>query len=97
MVMKTTDPLLKRIEKFNESKGGGIIIEKIRGGYSLYLESTGVPIARLRPTGEGDDVEVKRWSSRERWEDIGDFGSIILPLDKALEYVASESIFWIRA
>ena len=94
--MKKLDPILERIETFNSSKGGGVIIERTRGGYSLFSERSGMPIARLRPTGKGDKVEVLWWS-RDRWQSVGDFGGVILPLDEALEYVASNSIFWIRA
>ena len=95
--MKKIDPILERIEVFNRAKGGGVIIERSRGGYSFFSQRNGAPIARLRPTGKDDNVEVLWWSHRDRWESVGDFGGVILPLDEALEYVASNSIFWIRA
>jgi len=95
--VKKMDPLLARIESFNQAHGGGIVIHHIRGGYSLFQEENGSQVARLRPTGKGDDVEILWWSHREKWEPIGDFGGVILPLDEALEYVAEDPLgcFWI--
>jgi hypothetical protein len=54
------------------------------------------PIARLRPTGDGDKVEVLWWNG-ERWGASGPFGVAAMPLDQALDYVASEPAFWIYA
>ena len=53
-------------------------------------------MARFRPTGAGDAVEVKWWSHRERWDDVGDFGPMVLPLDRALAYLAEDPMgcFW---
>ena len=52
-----------------------------------------------QPTGRDDRVEVLYWSLwRERWTSAGPFGKTILPLDDALQFIASEDIFWaIRA
>ena len=46
------------------------MVRQTRGGYSLYLAFDGTPIARLRPTGQDDEVEVLWWSHRERWEPV---------------------------
>jgi hypothetical protein len=54
------------------------------------------PAARLRPTGQGDTVQVLWWR-REAWAAPGDFGPIIMPLNQALEFIASEGFFWIHA
>jgi hypothetical protein len=93
---RKNDDILERIEVFNEGRGGGVVIRKAARGYSLFSEDNGKPIARLRAVGRGDLVEVMRWSHRYRWEQIGDFGSIVMPLDEALEYVAKDPIgcFW---
>ena len=58
---KKHDEILARIEAFNEAKGGGVIIQKAAKGYSLFRGSNGKPLARLRPTGKGDQVEVMWW------------------------------------
>jgi hypothetical protein len=62
-------------------------------GYSLFSAETGKPIARLRPTGRADEVEILWWRG-DRWGRIGDFGGSILPLDEALDYIADEPLFW---
>ena len=80
--------MLERIEAFNEEMGGGVVIHARQGGYSLYIEEDGSPLARLRSTGDGDVVEVLYWSYRDRWESIGDFDGVFLPLDDTLNYIA---------
>src|SRR5256714_12381449 len=45
---------------------------------------SGTPVARLRPTGRKDSVEVLYWSAwQERWAATGPFGRTILSLDEA--------------
>jgi hypothetical protein len=93
---KKTDEILDRIEAFNQVKGGGVIIQRAAKGYSLFREDNGKPIARLRPTGKGDQVEVMWWSHRDKWEQIGDFGPMLMSLDEALMYIARNTLgcFW---
>lgn len=95
--MKGTDPFLARIESFNKANNMNVFVHRTKGGYSLFSEKYGSPIVRLRPTGNGDEVEVLWWSHRDKWEHIGDFGGVILPLEEALEYVAEDPLgcFWI--
>jgi hypothetical protein len=88
--MKKSDPMFEEIETYNQAQGGGVIIRRAGRGYSLILESDGTPIARLRPTGHGNDVEILWWSHRDKWEPIGEFGGVILPLQKALDFVAED-------
>ena len=88
------DPYLARIEAFNLMNGGGVTITKVRNGYNLYLAATDTPIARLQPTGSDDEMRTSFWSYRERWQDVGDFGGIILPPEQALEEIATNGIFW---
>ena len=90
------DALLNRIVAFNDAKGGGVRIEKRSKGYSLFREDNGRPIARLRPSGKGDLVEILWWSHRKRWERIGDFGPMVMPLEESLQYIARDPIgvFW---
>lgn len=93
---KPADALLARIEAFVAGKGGGVLVRKLAGGYSLYREESRRPLARFRPIGRGDAVEVKWWSHRDRWDDVGDFGPMVLPLDEALNYLAEDPMgcFW---
>ena len=94
--MPKSDPVRERIEAFNQARGGGVLVCKAGRGYSLLSERTGAPIARLRPTGEGDKVQVLWWNG-ERWGASGPFGIATMPLDKALDYIASEPDFWSQA
>jgi len=75
---------------------GGVEARRANRGYTLYSRRTGGPIARLRPTGQGDTVQVLWWR-REAWASPGDFGPLTLPLDEALAFVATEGFFWINA
>ena len=94
--MPKEDPVLKRILAFNDAKGGGVVVRKAARGYSLFREDNGRPVARLRPTGKGDMVEVMWWSHRDKWDQIGDFGPFVMSLDEALDYVSRDpmGVFW---
>lgn len=91
-----TDPadVLKRIGRFNQDNGGGVVAEHRQQGYTLLLEATGAPIARLKPTGQDDRMRVQHWSHRGKWSDHAPLGSTILPLDQALDLIANEPMFW---
>jgi hypothetical protein len=92
----TLDITQGRIEAFNNAHGGGVLVRKDAHGYSLFREDTGAPVARLRPAKKSDLMEVLWWSWRDRWDSIGDFGGVHLPLDEALDYIAEdpEGCFW---
>jgi hypothetical protein len=90
-----TDELRDRIAAFAFPRGGVEVVRASRG-YTLYSQRTGGPVARPRPTGQDDTVQVSWWRN-ESWAAPGDFGPLILPLDQALEFVASEGFFSINA
>ena len=92
--MTDIDPVLARVEAFNKGAGGGVTVDKHRGCYILTLTETDAPVARLKPEGPGDQMRVQYWSWRGRWKDVGDFGPLVLPLDEALETIATTEIFW---
>ena len=94
--MAKSDPMLARIRAFDRAKGGGVAVERASKGYSLFSVETGAPIARLRPTGSDDEVEILWWR-HDRWGSIGDFGGLIMPLDQALDPIASDPLFWSQA
>jgi hypothetical protein len=75
---------------------GGVEVVRANRGYTLYSLRTGAPVARLRPAGKGDDVQVLWWR-RGAWGNPGPFGREVMPLDEALEFIASEGFFWIHA
>ncbi len=94
--MSETDAMLERIRSFNRARAGGVVVQKAARGYSLLSERSRAPIARLRPTGDGDRVQVLWWNGK-RWGVSGPFGMVTMPLDGALDYIASEPAFWVHA
>jgi hypothetical protein len=89
------DALRERIAAFAFARSGVAVVRANRG-YTLYSHRTGGPVARLRPTGRDDTVQVLWWRS-DAWAAPGDFGPVIMPLDEALEFIATEGFFWINA
>ena len=76
------DPMRERIAAYHFPRGG-VEVVRAKGGYTLYSRRTDGPVARLRPTGDGDCVQVLWWR-REAWGAPSDFGPVIMPLDEAL-------------
>ncbi|HMC75022.1 MAG TPA: hypothetical protein VKG87_12020 [Terriglobales bacterium] len=93
--MAGTDAMRERIAAHPWPRGGVEVIRANRG-YTLYSRRTGGQVARLRPTGEDDDVQVLWWRGTS-WATPGDFGPLIMPLDEALNFVATGDFFWINA
>ena len=93
--MAGADAMRERIEAHSWPRGGVEVVRANRG-YTLYSRRTGGQVARLRPTGKSDDVQVLWWR-RDGWATPGDFGPVIMPLNEALDFVATESFFWIGA
>ena len=84
----------RRASRRSQARGGGV--HKAGRGYSLRSERAGVPIARLKPTRNADTVQVLWWNG-QHWGAPGPFGIATMPLDAALDHVASEPHFWINA
>jgi len=88
------DEVIQRIESF-PFRRAPVAAERRNKGYTLLHAETGAPIARLRPIGRDDQVEILYWSSwKQHWAPVGPFGRTVAPLDKALRIIASEPIFW---
>src|SRR3954454_10503229 len=49
---------------------GGVEVLRANRGYTLYRRRTDGPVARLRPTGKADNVQVLWWR-REAWAPPG--------------------------
>jgi hypothetical protein len=87
------DPIIQRIESFR-CRRGQLFAEHRNRGYTIYRASSGALVARLRPTGQDDRVEVLYWSLwKERWARAGPFGRTVLPLDQALKFIAPRTSF----
>jgi len=87
------DDIPARIEAFDDANGGGVGYYEDSGAYHLYLLETEAPIARLKPTGDDNEVRLGYWSHRRKWEDIDDMGGVVMPLDEAREFIANEPVF----
>jgi hypothetical protein len=88
------DPaLLKRIRACPFARGGRVLVRNRANGYSLFARRSGEPLARLRLTGDGDDVVLLYPAHRGGWEPPGDFGALAMPLDLALERLSSSPYF----
>jgi Protein of unknown function (DUF3024) len=84
-----------QIEAFDEQHGGGIFVRKDSRGYTLIREEDGIPVARLRPRGEGL-FQVLYWNPyQDRWRPVGELGTA-LALSEALEFIADDPMecFW---
>ena len=93
----SADVMRSRIEAYPwPPQRGGVEVARTTKSYTLSSQRTGSPVARLRPTGQGDKVQVLWWR-RDAWGNPGPFGREVMPLDEALEFIASESFFWIHA
>jgi hypothetical protein len=94
MSVMQDDDILRRIERF-PFRRAPVAAQRRNRGYTLVHAHTGDPIARLRPTGRDEDVELLYWSSwKQRWAPFGPFGRTVVPLDEALRVIAYAAIFW---
>jgi hypothetical protein len=82
---------LKRIRRCPFARGGRVLVRFRAHGYSLFARRSGMPLVRLRLTGEGDDVVLLYPSHRGGWEPSGDFGVGAMPL--ALERLSANLYF----
>jgi hypothetical protein len=73
---------------------GQVQVEWRNRGWTLYHAATGARVARLRPTGRGDRLDLFYWSYKQRWIAPGPFGRASLPLQEALAAIAHEPVFW---
>src|SRR3954452_22180750 len=81
VTMAGTDAMRERIAAHPWPRGGVEVIRANRGD-TLYGRRTGGQVARLRPTGENDDVQILWWRGAG-WATPGDFGPLIMPLNEA--------------
>ena len=87
------DPgILKRIRRSAVARGGRAVVRFRANGYSLYARRSDLPLARLRLTGQGDEVVVL-YPAHRGWQALGDFGTVPMPLDQALEMIGTNPYF----
>ena len=90
----TADPaILRRIRGCPFARGGRVQVRFRANGYSLFARRSGEPLARLRLTGNGDEVVLLDPSHRGGWGALGDFGTSAMPLDEALQCLSDNPHF----
>src|SRR3954464_2745761 len=90
----TADPaILKRIRGCPFAGGGRVLVRFRANGYSLFARRSGEPLARLRLTGNSDEVVLLYPSHRGGWGALGDFGASAMPLDEALQCLSDNPYF----
>lgn len=88
------DPsILERIRRCPFARGGRVVIRFRANGYNLFVRRSGLPLVRLRTTGDGDDVAILYPSHRGGWQPPGDFGAVAMPLDTALQRLSANPYF----
>ena len=73
--------------------GGRVLVRFRANGYSLFARRSGEPLARLRLTGNGDEVVLLYPSHRGGWGALGDFGASARSLDAALQCLSDNPYF----
>jgi hypothetical protein len=92
----TDDDIIRIIENF-KFDAGPVAVERRNRGFTLIHAETGVPIARLRPIGRDDLVDILFWSLwKERWVPFGSFGRTAAPVEQAVSIISEAAIFWAR-
>jgi hypothetical protein len=87
------DRILEELKVFCQAHD--VVVEKRGRGYSLLSRQSGAPVARLRLTDDSEKVQVLWWNG-ERWKAPGPFGMLTMPVNQAVDYIASEPAFWIH-
>jgi hypothetical protein len=88
------DDIIGFIENF-KFDAGPVAVERRNRGFTLIHAATGLPIARLRPIGRDDLVDILYWSLwRERWVPFGPFGRTTAPVKQAVRIISEAAIFW---
>jgi hypothetical protein len=93
-LVMTADPaILKRIRGCPFARSGRVLVRFRANGDCLYARRSGEPLARLRLTGNGDEVVLLYPSHRDGWGALGDFGASAMPLDEALQCLSDNPYF----
>jgi hypothetical protein len=72
------DEVIQRIESF-PFRRAPVAAERRNKGYTLLHAETGAPIARLRPIGRDDQMEILYWSSwKQHWVPVDPLGALWL-------------------
>lgn len=88
-MMKLSNSYFRRqIEHHFDEMDLDVVVRKHRHAYALYWEDDDEPLAKLRPTGTNDEVEVYCWEN-DHWERVKEI-DVVQPLDEALKYITDD-------
>ena len=77
-----------RIVEHFEEVDLDVVCRKRKSGYAIYWDDDNEPLAKLRPAGEEDGVEVYSWEEG-RWQPVEHLPGVT-PLDDALDYITED-------
>lgn len=78
----------QRIEHHLARTNSDIVCRKRNDAYNLVRADDRTLLAKLKPTGQGDEVEIF-WRDGNRWREVDEFGCV-LPLAEALDLVLDD-------
>ncbi len=85
MVQLKPSEFRQEIERYLEDEGWDFVCRRRNEGYNLLWAEDDEPLARFKPVGNQDEVEIFWWND-DCWRPVGEFGCV-LPLDEALDFV----------
>jgi hypothetical protein len=80
----------QRIEQHLDELGEDVICRKRNEAYNLLWADDETLLARLKPTGQGDEVEIFWWDGK-RWQGVDEFGCV-MPLREAIDFVFDDPV-----
>jgi hypothetical protein len=88
MTGRLTSEFRNRIVDHFEEAELDVVCRKRKNGYAIYWNDDKLPLAKLRPTGRHDEVEVYQWED-DRWKKVTESG-LTLRIDEALEFITDD-------
>ena len=88
MVTVATSYFRHVIEEYFDNLDLDVVCRKKRNAYVIYWADDHLPLAKLRPTGQDDEVEVYYWDE-SHWRPVNEFG-LVLQLTECLQYISDD-------
>lgn len=88
MSQVSTSCFRRHIEDHFDDHDLDVVCRKRKNNYCIYWADDRTPLARLKPAGCNDDVEVSWWNG-DCWDRVTDFG-LVLPVAQALQYITDD-------
>lgn len=85
MARLKTNLFRQQIERYLDNSGWDVTCRKRNDAYNLIWADDQTLLAKFKPTGQGDEVEIF-WRDGDCWQGVGEFGCV-LPIQEALDFV----------